>query len=876
MTAPADDVTIIVRECGERTADACVALLTTYFPEQIVHRISGRPFHATLRSSLELGLREGRKWTLCIDADVLALPGLVEFVESAKELPKGMFGIQALVYDKLLGVTRPAGNHLYRTELIAAALPYIPTAGALRPESAMIEAMGRAGMPFRQSHQVIGLHDFEQYLRDAYAKAFLHGHKHRYLLGHFAPAWRTLARSDDDFKVAIAALSDSAQEQDIAVVGRDHTDSMAKIAIEQLGIKEKQPLVTVTPESVEHIFMAEQAMAGEVAAYRAKLQQVMNIDLEAVELARRAETDVKGRTIAICMLSISQEHRRIHELLELSGKYIASGAEVYWISFDALAEKAGFELPPGVHWLRLCEPDLRSGSIREAIALATRLAPVLDYLSPAVTLSFGRAVRRTVRLARLAVGVRLSSTFSRRRDGSSFPAWLWKFLLLVSPRRHARLRNETIAAASAVEEIFDAAWYSEQYRVKSDNPADLARHFLNVGQYLGHSPNPLFWASWYGEQYLRRGSAVPLGHFYYQGAADGLNPNPFFCTNWYKQQSGLLPGSNENPLTHYLHAPGGAAIDPNPLFDAHLYLQGRPDLQQRTPLEDFVLSEDPPCPFPLLMRIPSLLKDSNGQQLPHASLFSTAFAVRQPAQEIFHIGVRPGLPPRRFAICSVITGDYEPPRPIIYSDAEIDYYLLSDRPVSKMPKHWKHLHVPAPPGRDAVKHSRYLKMHLAEFIPDATLYDVIAYADGNLQFVGPLTGLFHDFYDSPEAIALIQHPYRCCVYQEAAAILLLQKDEKINVMRVIDFLLREGFPSNAGLFEMNFFMFKPAGDAGGFFDDWWHLFEIYGNRDQLLVPYVLRKRPLAIHSIFPEGVSVRNVDAIAYHFHGSTIKASRP
>jgi hypothetical protein len=853
MTAVSADITLVVRECGERTADACAALLSTRFPGHVVHRVSGRPFNATLRSGLELGLREGRKWTLCIDADVLPLPRLVDFVASADELPAGMLGMQALVVDNLLGVRRPAGNHLYRTELIAAALAHIPAAGALRPESAMIDAMARAGMPFRQSLDVIGLHDYEQYLRDIYAKAFLHGHKHRYLREHFEPVWRDLARSDDDFGIALAALEDAGREGEIAVVGRDHTAALASAAIGRLGLEEKPPLGTAAPQLAERLLAAEQVVTGAILARREKLQAVIDADLAAVEQARRASVDVAGQAVAICMLSIGQERQRTGELLELSGRYVAAGAQVYWISFDALAAQAGFELPPGVRWLRLCEPGLRSGSLREALALATRLAPVLDYLAPAVTMPFRRSARHAVRLARLAAG-------------SSTPAWLRGLLRLVSPRRHARLRDEAAAAEAAVAEIFDAAWYGGQYRVGGSRD-DLAGHFLHVGQYLGHSPHPLFWASWYGEQYLRDGPAAPLGHYFYRGADDDLNPNPFFYTKWYREQAGLPSCGKANPLAHYLSAPDGASIDPDPLFDARRYLQARPDLRQRTPLEDFVLAASPPCPFPLLERIPSLREDVNGRQLSYATLFGSAFAMRQPAQGIHHIEARPHRPPRRFAICSVITGDYELPRPVIHADAEIDYYLLADRPVGRSPQGWKSLNVPVPPGRDAVRHSRYLKMHLAEFVPAAAGYDAIAYADGNLQFVGPLAGLFHDFADSLREIGLITHPLRCCVFQEAAAILLLQKDAPANVMRVIDFLLKERVSPNSGLFEMNFFMFKPVPSVRRLFEKWWRLFEVYGNRDQLLLPYALSKQPVPIHPLLPEGVSVRNVDSIVYHPH---------
>ncbi len=575
MTATPVDVTLVVRECGERTADACAALLSAHFPGRVVHRVSGRPFHATLRSSLELGLREGRKWTLCIDADVLALPRLVDFVAGAEELPAGMLGMQALVLDKLLGVRRPAGNHLYRTELIAAALARIPASGALRPESAMIEAMARAGMPFRQSADVVGLHDFEQYLRDIYAKAFLHGHKHRYLQGHFEPIWRELARTDDDFGIALAALDDAAREREIAIVGRDHTAALASAAIERLGLEEKLPLDTAAPQITERILATELATAGDTQARREKLQAVMDADLATVEQARRVSSCVAGQAVAICMLSLAQERQRTGELLELSSKYIAAGAQVFWISFDALVEQAGFEVPPGVRWLRLCEPGLRSGSMREAVALATRLVPVLHYLDPAVTIPFQRTARHAVRLARLAAGIRSPSIGPRRPTGSSVPAWLWGLLRLVSPRRHARLRDEAAAAELAVADIFDADWYGEQYSVGYSRD-DMARYFLHVGQHLGHSPHPLFWASWYGEQYLRDSPASPLGHYFYRGADDDLNPNPFFCTKWYRAQAGLPSGGKENPLAHYLHAPGGAAINPNPLFDTRPVPAGAP------------------------------------------------------------------------------------------------------------------------------------------------------------------------------------------------------------------------------------------------------------------------------------------------------------
>ncbi|PKO72738.1 MAG: hypothetical protein CVU20_01560 [Betaproteobacteria bacterium HGW-Betaproteobacteria-14] len=248
MSAAQPDVTVIVRECGERTADACVALLQRRFPGQDIHRVSDRPFSATLRRSLEKGLAEGRPWTLCIDADVLVLPELADLLEAANDAPAEVFELQGLVFDKLMTAPRAAGNHLYRTSLIARALPLIPAGHSLRPESDMVEAMAAQGFPNRQSATLIGLHDFEQSFRDLHAKAFLHGHKHRFLLPLYRPLWQMLAPIDDDFRVALAALDAAQAEDDAPSISRDFRAGSAEAAAARLALREK-PVLDIVPDA---------------------------------------------------------------------------------------------------------------------------------------------------------------------------------------------------------------------------------------------------------------------------------------------------------------------------------------------------------------------------------------------------------------------------------------------------------------------------------------------------------------------------------------------------------------------------------------------------------------------------------------------------
>lgn len=253
MKDPSKDLTIIVRECGERTADACVRLLAEIHPDSAIHRVSARPFHETLRQSLELGLAEGRAWTLCIDADVLVLPEITDFLNEAVILPSHVFGAQALIQDKLIPSRRPAGNHLYRTERILQALPLIPTSDSLRPETDMIQAMVTKGFPYHQSRSLVGLHDFEQTHRDIYMKAFLHGYKHRYLMHWFKPVWEELCRTDDDYQVALAALDDALRHEGMPRISRNFREQEAHEAVAKLKIQEKLPLRAIDTETVRNI-----------------------------------------------------------------------------------------------------------------------------------------------------------------------------------------------------------------------------------------------------------------------------------------------------------------------------------------------------------------------------------------------------------------------------------------------------------------------------------------------------------------------------------------------------------------------------------------------------------------------------------------------
>lgn len=292
MSMQPTDVALIVRECGERTANACVARMQHLFPGQEIHRVGARPFSATLRLSLEKGLATGCTWTLCIDADVLILPELEALLVEADEAPPEVFELQGLVYDKLMNAPRAAGNHLYRTALIERSLPLIPTGDILRPETAMIEAMAKQGFPSHQSNALVGVHDFEQSWRDLYTKACLHGHKHLCLLPLCRPLWQMLAPIDADFRVALAALDTAHKRDGFPAISRDYGADEAVAATARLGLTEKPPLEGTPDTAALRSWMRQDSLPGEARALSGQIASTLRRGL----FSRASPGKASGRT----------------------------------------------------------------------------------------------------------------------------------------------------------------------------------------------------------------------------------------------------------------------------------------------------------------------------------------------------------------------------------------------------------------------------------------------------------------------------------------------------------------------------------------------------------------------------------------------------
>jgi hypothetical protein len=236
----------VIRTAGERTFSACRRLLLKQVPPSCVAVVIEQPFEKALRRTYEIGIQRQAKWTMTLDADVLLRDGAVkEFIEEAESMPENFLQIEGLIHDKLTGLYRPAGHRIYRTRFLERCLKEIPTNGTeIRPEYVTLRKMERLGCPSRRIGLVAGIHDYEQFYRDIYRKAYVHANKHQVWLAEMVRRWKQLTNEDDDFQIALRGLYDGLMALESPKAdARDYTHRAAKV-LQDFQTTEKAELET--------------------------------------------------------------------------------------------------------------------------------------------------------------------------------------------------------------------------------------------------------------------------------------------------------------------------------------------------------------------------------------------------------------------------------------------------------------------------------------------------------------------------------------------------------------------------------------------------------------------------------------------------------
>ncbi|MCH2213510.1 MAG: hypothetical protein MK110_19605 [Fuerstiella sp.] len=237
------DVLIVIRSAGERTTQLCESLLSRQVVPEHIRTIREVPFSQAVIRTFELGLKFGLPWTVAVDADVLVHPRAVHSLVALAEAGCASdFRLDVRLIDKLFGVPRCVGMHLYRTSHLDQALCFARACERVhRPEYHVVEQMRTVGYTDSEVEAVLGLHDFEQFYGDLYRKGFVHAQKHAELQEPLTRMWKRWSVVDPDFQAVLAGSKSGRDTGGTAVTdARQFTRSLADLGLKNLS--EKPPL----------------------------------------------------------------------------------------------------------------------------------------------------------------------------------------------------------------------------------------------------------------------------------------------------------------------------------------------------------------------------------------------------------------------------------------------------------------------------------------------------------------------------------------------------------------------------------------------------------------------------------------------------------
>lgn len=213
-----DDVFVILRSAKERSAplaEKAVLLQTSRYAV-----IEEYPFSSALKKMFTVGKERPERFLLAVDADVVLHPGSVEkIVEIAGEHLKkhpNLFFLDFFVMDKFRGKCC-SGCHLYVNRYSTDLLTHLVNdVDDTRPENHLVLDFAKTHkLAHEKSQFIVGLHDFEQYYRDLYAKYFRRAkrrkHEAEMLIHVLEERKKYYSKEDQDFAVALKGLHDGIQ-----------------------------------------------------------------------------------------------------------------------------------------------------------------------------------------------------------------------------------------------------------------------------------------------------------------------------------------------------------------------------------------------------------------------------------------------------------------------------------------------------------------------------------------------------------------------------------------------------------------------------------------------------------------------------------------
>lgn len=197
---------------------------------------------------------------------------------------------------------------------------------------------------------------------------------------------------------------------------------------------------------------------------------------------------------------------------------------------------------------------------------------------------------------------------------------------------------------------------------------------------------------------------------------------------------------------------------------------------------------------------------------------------------------------KKMAVYTGIFGDYDDLYEPLVTEKDVDYICFTDNRGLKS-KQWEIRYVECEYVNRAVEARKY-KCLPHRFLQE---YDISFWIDANGQVIRPIKPLIEK-YMGKSGILLFPHPQRDCIYEEGAANILRHREKTAKVVHQLYQYSVEKFPEHYGLFCGGYIVREHnREEILKCMEDWYQEILNKSARDQISLPYVLRK-----DQIFPD------------------------
>jgi hypothetical protein len=199
---------------------------------------------------------------------------------------------------------------------------------------------------------------------------------------------------------------------------------------------------------------------------------------------------------------------------------------------------------------------------------------------------------------------------------------------------------------------------------------------------------------------------------------------------------------------------------------------------------------------------------------------------------------------KKVAVYTCIAGTYDNLKEVSLKTKDVDFICFTNLKFENS-KGWIIRSIPKN-FKSNILANRFVKMHAHLLLQE---YDISVYIDGSIKVVGDIYSFALNSVEH-ELVAMYQHPFRNCLYEEAEICKIFGFDWHWKFDRQIRKCKSDHYPRDNGLFECGVIvsqhMHPKIIELMGC---WWREFEYGVKRDQIMLPYLTSKLKIKVNNL---------------------------